>query len=415
MKRVSKLSIATMLAAVTLMTSACGKTSSTSTDKELQSAISVINEAMSGTDFDGTSSAIKTEFEKDKEKKIVPTEEILNADKYSNKLQLGNTVFSFPMSAKDFFAKGATLADGKDPSKQVVYKRVQGALDGTQEFEIKYDGHEYYIYVGKSDEENLLLTDGEIRSVGINDDLLLPGGIKEGSPISDLDEKWGEPQVDNIDSRKYIKDYLEFKPVGRDKLEYINTSGYGYEVYLDLDKGVIKLIYTTGFPFSSDTDELIKVKSSQYSLSNGTTTIAYSIPKKLNDNYMLFEYGGKKYVLQKDILDNYTNKLQLDVGEGLDIGEFTDDSVKGHFDGVSYDNGDYFYDYRINGSELSVVEALNHKNWAELHIIKYSGNTSIAKKFYIVSEGDAETITADVIKSQSNLLLTIADSLEVVS
>lgn len=398
----TKLSALAALLAVVIGVSACGSGSSTKStaDNEIAQAANALKEEMGDKDFNEAASAIKDELAKDEAKEttaaeeetikeIVPTDEILNADMYSGKLQLGNTVFTFPISAKEFFESGAVLSDGKDPAARVISKGYFSDI----KFDV--DGYTFQKTIHNYDKnENKFLTDLDIDDVPIKENVICPGGIRIGSTIAELDEKWGEPQIDELNSRKYIKDYVYINYFG----DYVNVSGCSYTVFLDLDNGVVSGIMRD---IREDTDELIEIEEN--TLRAGK--VKYSIPKRLTDRNMMFEYNGKKYVLGFS-----TGYVKDD--KRPDIGEFTDSSVTDYLNSFSYDDGEYLYDYKLNGSELVLVESLNHKNYAEINAAKYTDDDRYCYLNFYVYSCDDEELTADVIKSQNELIFAVAESLE---
>lgn len=412
----TKLSALAALLAVVIGVSACGSGSGTKStaDNEIAQAANALKEEMGEKDFNEAASAIKDELAKDEAKEtetaeetikeIVPTDEILNADMYANTYQLGNTVFSFPISVKDFIAAGATLKNGKDPAVQVV-----GKNSNSEKFEFLIDNYVFTAHIHNKTDEAKYLTDFNIDAVytGViyvgngnvifpksKESVVFPGGIMKGSTIAELDEKWGEPQIDELDKRTYIKDYVNIRTGSNSKRDYINVSGCSYTVSLDLDNGVVSNIIND---IAEDTDELTVAQTPTYWMGK----MNYSIPKKLTDGYMIFEYNGKKYVLQKG---------NLDIERKPDIGEFNDESMEKYLSGLSYDE-EYLYDYKIDGSVCTLVESLNHKDYAEVNVAKYTDEERFAYVTFYIMPCEEEELTADIIKSQNDLLFEIAASI----
>ena len=123
------------------------------------------------------------------------TSEILDADIYSKKVQLGNQVFTLPVALEDIIASGAVVTDTEVHPTDAVYS--------TQTYttiKLDIDGFSYSLpFIKTIDiaEETIQLNKAKLDSLmDCKQDLILPKGMKIGMTTEELVSAWGKPSND---------------------------------------------------------------------------------------------------------------------------------------------------------------------------------------------------------------------------
>ena len=179
----------------------------------------------------------ETVTEAEEEVVIEPTQEILDADIDSCKIQLGNKVYTLPVKLQTLLEDGATITNDVNPESDIL----EPGLYSGRYVRFIMDGKEYGITFKMPGENKnkLLLKDGVATSIrpGISDDtvycinVIFPKGIKIGSSIDEVKAILGTPTEENLDCIVY--ELLK---------ENDKNSGYRLEVYLDLETKNVKAI-----------------------------------------------------------------------------------------------------------------------------------------------------------------------------
>lgn len=415
MKTKSKTLLAALMAAATIITAAgCGSGSPQNTqsiedkinnmsDGEIEAAINKGIEKIEKDDKAVTDSKTETAPEKES-KTLEPLPEILSAELYSRTIQVGEHIVTFPIVASDFFALGAELDNGKDPSKQVVAASEKNALGQyiTNSYDVKIDGYKYSISVWNSTDSNQFLTDLPISRI-YGDDLILPKGIRKGSTVEELDEKWGEATLDNLNSRYYYKDYVHSTYSNKDE----DFNGNSYNLTLDLDAGIIK---TLSYSWKKDSDEMIG-----YTGDVNTTTIKkkklavgeFMLPEYLSDGKMSYEYNGKKYVV-------YGNFSICGSTSAEEI-EYSEETLIPLFDKGLKSDGSYNYDLKMLNDRVLWVESFNEGYKAKVNCGVYTPERlTVWVYFTIYPTEKGENLTADILRAQNDLYFKVAETIKVV-
>lgn len=201
-----------MAASMTIAMTSCGKT-----DEEVSSGTEQpsYNEAM------GIDGAV-TEAEK---AIIEPVKEILDSDLSSNKIQLGNHVFTLPVKLEDILNSGATVTNDSDPVNDIIKDL------GSYCVEFNLDGFNYLLPFKNTNFKGSTYYPVQLKDCfnfsDISDDnnnVIFPKGIRTGSTVDEMKTYWGEPTTDNLDECAYALD------------------GISYYVSIDFEKKIITKI-----------------------------------------------------------------------------------------------------------------------------------------------------------------------------
>ena len=264
---------------------------------------------------------------------ITPTDEILSADIYSSKFQINNTVITFPATAAQLQEAGVTF------NRDIEATTVQA--DESQQVEITANGEKAIVYFRNETTEAQFLKDCIIDTTPFRKELFLPKGITAGTPIDELISKWGEPTVNNLDEYIYIEDDMSFALKNKDLHE--SATGNMYSLFLDLETNTVKM---TGTIYCQlETDEMIE-------MFNENDKVSYKIPDALDDNYMIYTYNDKDYLLEKTGKSHFLFK---NVGR-MKISELSDAAIKEYYDKKVADDEHYSYTYKFIDSGAVLIE-----------------------------------------------------------
>ena len=171
---------------------------------------------------------------------IEPTQEILEADMDSFKVQLGNKVYTLPVTLQTILDDGATITNDVNPINEVVYPGFGGYV------ELTIDNVPYALRFENEFENDKQLKDCILDDIFENDgetkqkNVILPKGIREGTSVADLKAKWGEPNGGSLDQLSYMQKYKHpHKIVGEYTGEGIK---YWYIFNIDIEKQIITTI-----------------------------------------------------------------------------------------------------------------------------------------------------------------------------
>ena len=165
------------------------------------------------------------------------TSEILEADIYSQKIQLGDHVFTLPITLEEMIAQGAVVTDEEQKPTDMIQP-----LTYTDPLKLNIDGFDYslqFVKVTELSEDgtmpniplNKCTFDMVIESIGNNEqETILPKGIKKGATVDELTAAWGEP----TDYSESYPDTYTYK-ANPDKHEYVSF-------IIDLETKTIKYI-----------------------------------------------------------------------------------------------------------------------------------------------------------------------------
>lgn len=183
---------------------------------------------------------------------IEPTQEILEADIDSRKIQLGNKVYTLPVTLQTLLDDGAIITNDANPINEVCdawkttvwsYNRiVQFSID-----QIQYDLVFYNRSNEKKQVKDCLLTDTDVSSSdSVKNLVIYPKGIRIGSSIAELKSAWGEPTIDDLNKYFYYDEYSYLDEKG----ETQHTNKYSYSISVDLEKQTITdIVYEMDYDY----------------------------------------------------------------------------------------------------------------------------------------------------------------------
>jgi len=218
----------------------------------------------------GDDSEVPSEEEENATAEVVATDEILSAEKYSNKVQIGNTVYEFPIKVSELIANGELQVQGPEhqpeininsfvePGKEQLFNLVGNNIDLM--FRARNDSDEItqlsncvvgaYMDPYISDSINGLSISGYDST-----DIILSGGVKSGMSYNELVEIYGEPDVTSVDDRpnrtgrlihKYYDDMYHDEELCNPSYDYdsgySSRTGYSYTIYMDANNEYIEYV-----------------------------------------------------------------------------------------------------------------------------------------------------------------------------
>lgn len=293
----------------------------------------------------------------DKSGKIKATKEIINAPMYSNKIQLGNTVFTLPITPADLISSDAVVFVDANPETTILNAPNNGVLEKTQSVKVKIDGVEYTFVFANNSKERKLLKDCKINGVPLGS-YICPGGVGVGTSVDDMLKVWGEPDIHDIDTYKYFDDLTEYYD-GNYKEQIISSTGNSYGVTVDLETNKVKTVFCR---YNRESDDMLQFEFKEDSTNYYST---YSTPEYLNDMYYAYECNGGNYLL----FDNQSSPVIGTFGYfhqwwnshqpyELKMKEFTDEAITGaidsYFGSKEYMKG-FTYDYKIKDDSAFVI------------------------------------------------------------
>lgn len=162
--------------------------------------------------------------EEHKEIEIVPTQEILEADISSCKVQIGNDlIVELPITLEKLMSMGATVPDDVDPENDIV----DSGLHGSKNVTLNISGNLYSFIFYNNTDKNIKLKDcvcigvwDKIERNNYTAQCVLPGGIRVGSTREEVKDVYGElceesstgitAEIKNAVSNKYVLFYATF-------------------------------------------------------------------------------------------------------------------------------------------------------------------------------------------------------------
>ena len=197
-----------LAASMTATMTSCGKTGeevSNGTEQPSYNEAMGIDEAVTEAETEVETEAVT---EAEEEVVIEPTQEILDADIDSCKLQLGNKVYTLPVALQTLLDDGATIVNDVNPINDVI-----GGIEGDY-IEFILDNQEYYVCfwnlsIDKKQIKDCFMVDTfpyQEEKI-INNNIIYPKGIKVGSTVEELKAAWGEPTKDDLNELNYIDKY----------------------------------------------------------------------------------------------------------------------------------------------------------------------------------------------------------------
>ncbi len=233
-----------------------------------------------------------------------PSEEILNADIYSGKVQIEDKVYTFPLSVQKLLDEGMVITDNEIGENYLIEprstKKSLNVAIGNVNASINV--------VNTADEltslKNCYASSIEFRSF---ESVFYPNGITAGSTLDELKEKWGAPYSESSPSDSKLKyTYIEYpfktNRAGTVSSDLISVTENVNAIVIDRNTGLVTSIFCSN---GNNNDTLIE-KNRVIS----DKTIIYSVPAYLDDNYCIVEADNNKYVLRLDEITQGINNFE---------------------------------------------------------------------------------------------------------
>ena len=196
-KNILRLVTAVMTATIILSVTGCGKKNAdVSTEAELEQAINDYDKAHEQEREAAKKQLAEEETARkeggEKSSQIVPTEEILEADLFDNKFQLGDKVYQFPITVKEFVDSDSNIELAQTGNN--LHQLDDIITNGHDTLHIQYNQTHIFFDVTAPKDKKDNCSFGEMELVGANFNLaleyttpyVLAGGIKYGDTIDDF-------------------------------------------------------------------------------------------------------------------------------------------------------------------------------------------------------------------------------------
>lgn len=378
---------------------------------------------------DDSNSAEETEAEtKNNSDGITASDEILSAEIYSGKIQLGNTVFDFPkFPVTDLIEAGAVFKED-DPETTILK-----ANDKTLSRKVNIDGITYGFSFSNNDENRQLLKDCYVSETSFSctedrkNSFICPKGITIGSTVDELLEAYGEPTSVDIDTYSYIDPgfLIESKSAheyGAIKDGVVNTGGRTYTFRADLETNKIKSI-SVGINEENYSDEIIEASAELKTKIDGEKlkyTANYSYPRYLSDQNHVCDNNGTRMLIyitggsagKPGPSSNFKDK---DVQQA-DMTEYNDETLSAFFESYCADEGEpeqFSYSYRINGSTAAAVICKNKGSKVDVRMMYFDENfryVAWGSNVLIFPSTEAGELSSNDIESTYDIFFSIAES-----
>lgn len=283
--------IAILSALILSCTTGCGEekvtpdniedTINSMTDEELESAIIENAEKLEGNESSESVDTIPTE--------ITATDEIISAEKYDGKIQIGSKVYTFPITVSEFLASGELSLAGDAKETSLV------DAGETYNVNVKGNGVDLSFKATNTTDsiaelKSCVIEKGSVGGIDEqNTNVFLSGGIHAGMNYNDFIEIFGEPDYKDENIYKYYDDFYKDKNMGFMN-DYGSATGYGYTVCVDMDNACIASI---GYSEGERSTELKKITD----CNNGKFPVLYSVPSDFEDGITVMDIDGVEYLL----------------------------------------------------------------------------------------------------------------------
>ncbi len=268
-----------------------------------------------------TNNSIASDTSNTKVKESKPTQEILDADNDSLKVQIADTVFTLPLTLEQLLNAGAVLEeDDINPINEIVDPGYGYTLNLSLNNKkicltfrnYQFDNDDKYKRIQLKDcilYETYCFDGVTDDFVYNNDAMIFPKGIKNGSSIEDVKKIWGEPNSEEIDSMSY------------------KTDNAYYTMAIDIEHQTVK-----------------------------------DIAMYILDNYML-DYPNPKYEPTQEILDAdmFSNKIQFG-DKVIDLPITLDQLISETGATINNDLPDIAMPEDEKGSPTEIIDARGYKD-----------------------------------------------------
>ena len=243
-----------LAASMTMAMTSCGKTGEEVSNGVEQSSY---NDAVGIIDPEVTAAVVTPhEVIAPEALDIEPTQEILDADIDSCKIQLGNKVYTLPVTLQTLLDDGATITNGVNPINDVVDAANNGGHSGiTVAFSVDsmlYEGTFWNYFEEKKQAKDCFLCDTSSRN--LTNRVIYAKGIRIGSSIDELKSAWGEPTKDDLNEYYYYDEYRYLY----DGEHGTTGQKYSYKILIDLEKQTITdIVYYMDYDYYNGNVEIL--------------------------------------------------------------------------------------------------------------------------------------------------------------
>lgn len=171
---------------------------------------------------------------------IAATDEIISAEKYTNKVQIGGKVYTFPLTVSDLLASGELKLEPARANENTTENTLVAPGEG-QSFKLVGPGVKLIMSAGNSTDAMIELKDCVVNAPDIYGDtnIVFSGGLRTGMTLDELTELYGEP--DYFDTKE--NQYFYCEDMFENNSGYIDSrTGYYYRITINMDTGCISSI-----------------------------------------------------------------------------------------------------------------------------------------------------------------------------
>lgn len=427
MKLNRKSAFAVIMTAVMCVSATGCNSSGEMSDKEIQALIDsavasaeqeadrVVEEAIKDAEEQNAASVVinsSSEF--------APSDEILSADMYSGKVQIEDTVFTYPFTLNDLEAAGIDTGITLDDPAGSYFQDMIMVGNG-------------YIQIGCHPTDSFLTTKGEsvvtfmiLDCAHSTPDWYLPGGITKNSPKSLVTEKYGNESFVEETSYMYYEEYAvvdgepyPLQPSNSSYAIHYDSNDKVRSVTVNLDINSEKIVE---WKFNADSykDEIAVYISTPEYFFDYIRMVPYNYGMKL------YEYNGEQYLLRIDekpdnkgktyLLDNNGSAGKLVYNYPAD---YSEESAAERIERTIYEKnnagedilefeGSFTYSYKKVGDQTyDIVRRLNSGSIAKIYGERHDGET--VKRFSVsVTPCNGTTTVSDEALASLDKIMTEA-------
>ena len=294
-----------------------------------------------------------------------PSEEILNADIYSGKVQIEDKVFTFPIKLQDLLDNGMVITE-----ENITENYLVDPMDSKSSVDVTIGNVRAEIKISNKSDEMTFLKNCYASDIDFDnyDNVFYPCGVTVGISMEELTEKWGEPfetKTDQYDEDSIFYRYTEL-PYDKKRISGTNSiisiTGNKYSVRFDRNTGLASAVFCV----NGDNSDIAIKFSNEHNINIDGDWVDfcsnYFVPEYLSDGYHLIETDDGKYVLyfQSNLQSHAIYRLDLEPSQwneegikkkldsyGIESVEISDNTAY-VFASDLYDENQHYYFYYEN-------------------------------------------------------------------
>lgn len=224
---------------------------------------------------------------------IAATDEIINAERFSNKVQIGSTVYTFPLTVEDLLANGELKIGGTYMDRNPNENTLVSPGD-IEMFGISGPGVDIVLVATNNNDAVTEFKSCTIDIQGIANrgsvNVIYSGGLRAGMSFGEFTELYGEPDYIEDDNYYYYEDMYYFYDASKpSNSHYASLTGNSYCVHIDMDNACVSNIgYAIG-------QEKVGTDYIEWTLSEDGYNILCNVPEDILSYGRLVEANDKKY------------------------------------------------------------------------------------------------------------------------